>query len=222
MSTDHRTWPYQSIFIFTLLAIFWMPPVRREAEAQEVEAGFTSLFDGATLTGWMVEGGEESSFRVEEEAIRISGPRGWLRSTDRYSDFTLRLEFRLLTGGADSGVFFRAATRGGFGREWPTRSYQIQLRDMHAPSMFLPLGHIYRHGMPRDHSNHRNEVASDGFRGVGEWHQLQMDVSGDSVQVDLNGERVLSAGSIGNDDGYIGFQAERGEVEFRSIRIRPR
>lgn len=221
MSMEMRTRSSNPLWVL-FLSVAWVATMARETEAQEAEVGFTSLFDGATLTGWMVEGGEESSFSVVDGAIHIGGPRGWLRSTDRYSNFTLRLEFRLMEGGTDSGVFFRAATLGGFGREWPNRSYQIQLRDMHAPSMFLPLGHIYRHGMPRGESNHQSEIARDGYRGVREWHRLQIDVEGDNVQVELDGEVILTAGSIGNADGYIGFQAERGEVEYRSIRIRPR
>jgi hypothetical protein len=190
--------------------------------AQDDEAGFTQMIDGSTLNGWVVEGGNSENFTVAEGILRVGGPRGWLRTAETFSNFVLRMEFRFLTAGADSGVFFRVVTLGGFGRGWPNNSYQVQLRDMHAPSNFLPLGHLYRHGMPQGDTDHQGAIAVEGFRGVGEWHRIEMIVEGESVVVLLEGREVLRAGAIGNVSGYIGLQGEAGEVEYRSIRIRSR
>jgi hypothetical protein len=76
--------------------------------------------------------------------------------------------------------------------------------------------------MPQGETNHLSSIALEGFRGVGEWHRIEMTVDGESVVVLLEGREVLRAGSIGNVSGYIGFQGEAGEVEYRSIQIQVR
>jgi hypothetical protein len=218
LRTRHSHWA--ALCLFVSLNTLLVAP--RSIVAQDDEAGFIPLFDGSTLSGWVIAGGDAESFTAAGGALQVRGPRGWLRSAAPFSDFTLRLDFRFLAEGADSGIFFRASSIGEFGRGWPNGSYQIQLRDMRAPSNFLPLGHLYRHGMPQGETNHQGAVAVEAFRGVGEWHRIEVAVDGESVVVLLEGREILRGGSIGNASGYIGFQGEAGEVEYRSIRIRTR
>ena len=75
------------------------------------EAGFVSLFDGTSLSGWE---GDPKSFRVEDGAI-VGGslkhpvPRNEFLCTKKaYSDFELRLKFKLLGQGANAGVQIRS------------------------------------------------------------------------------------------------------------------
>ena len=187
--------------------------------AQEDDA-FVPIFDGVGLDGWVVENTEDGNITVRDGAISVAGPGGWLRSAEQYGDVRLALEFRFATDAADSGVFVRAATTGGFGRGWPNQSYQVQLRDMHQPSRFLPLGEIYRHGMPQGETDHDAEVLDARYRGVGEWHALEVEVRGEALTVWLDGAVITRAQGIANPTGYIGFQAEAGTVEYRNIRIR--
>src|SRR5262245_52052457 len=97
--------------------------------------GFTSLFDGKTLTGWSQEGGADASgVSVQDGAIRMSRPeggaqKGWLRSAREYDDFVLRLEYRFLNPAAMSGVYIRSVPTSGFNNTWPEIAYQIQVRE---------------------------------------------------------------------------------------------
>lgn len=190
------------------------------AQEQPTAGDFRPLFGGTTLDGWTGEGAEPGRFSVSEGAIRIREPGGWLRHADTFSNFVLRFEFRFLTPGADSGLFLRAASTSGFGRAWPNRSYQVQLRDMNAPSNFLPLAHLYRHGMPAGETVHDAASVLAAYRGVGEWHTVEVVADGETLRVSLQGQEVLRAAGIGNASGLIGFQGEAGEVEYRAIEIR--
>src|SRR5688572_6560577 len=86
---------------------------------------FVPLFDG-TLRGWVVENSESGNFSAAGGILRVEGPGGWLRSEREYADAVIRAEFRFLTADADSGLFVRARSTGGFGRGWPASSYQVQ------------------------------------------------------------------------------------------------
>src|SRR5438128_4906177 len=90
----------------------------------KTEPGFTSLFNGKDLTGWTIE--NKGKFSVRDGVIFLDRGSGWLRSEKEYQDFELRLDFRFVSKGADSGIFVRAAKEGKF---WPAKNYQIQTMD---------------------------------------------------------------------------------------------
>lgn len=183
--------------------------------------GRVALF-GGTLSGWVVENTEAGNFSVRDGVLRVEAPGGWLRSAREYGDFSLRLEFRFLTPDADSGLFLRAASTGGFGRGWPNRSYQVQIRNPLTESRFPPVGGLFRHGMPP------GEIAFDAARverlakATGDWQDLEVDAIGDRLTVRFNGVEVMTAAQIANPRGYIGLQGETGALEFRAIEIRER
>src|SRR5215212_7421980 len=69
------------------------------------------LFDGKTFKGW--EGDTNKTFRIEDGAI-VAGtmeakiPRNeFLCTTRNYTNFVLRLKFKLVGKGANAGVQFR-------------------------------------------------------------------------------------------------------------------
>ncbi|MCA9060150.1 MAG: DUF1080 domain-containing protein, partial [Planctomycetaceae bacterium] len=77
----------------------------------ESESGFQSLFDGKTLHGW---NGDQTVFRIEDGAI-VGGqlqekiPHNFFLSTEReYSDFELRLQFRLKGDDTNAGIQIRS------------------------------------------------------------------------------------------------------------------
>ena len=183
--------------------------------------GFRALFDGRSLAGWVVEDTDAGNFSVRDGVLRVEGPRGWLRSAERYKDFALRAEFRLLSRDSDSGVFVRADGVTPFGRGWAGNSYQVQIRDVSTNQTDSPIliGDIYRHRTPPGERSFDRTAALTVARQIGEWQELEVEVIGDSLLVRLNGMLLTRASNITNPTGYIGLQGEAGIVEFRSIRI---
>ena len=180
---------------------------------------FVPLFDG-TLAGWTIENTQAGNFTVANGVLRVQGPPGWLRADREYGDFTLRAEFRFVTLDADSGLFIRARSTGGFGPGWPNNSYQVQIRNPLGVSRFPPVGGLFRHGMPPGDLVFDPAVVSTLAKPTGEWQTLEVDVVGDRLAVRFNGSEVMRAGGIANASGFIGLQGETGTVEFRSIDIR--
>ena len=182
---------------------------------------FDPLFNG-TLDGWAIENGDPADFTVNDGILRIEGAEGWLRSARQYSDFLLRAEFRFLTDDADSGIYVRAIADSDFIRGWPNNSYQVQLRNPIGESRFPSVGGLFRHGTPDGELEFDPAVSERTSTGTGEWQTLEIEATGDTLSVLLNGTLLSRAGNIVNSSGYIGIQSELGTVEFRSIGIQER
>jgi hypothetical protein len=181
--------------------------------------GFTPLFDGS-LKGWTVQNTQARNFRVADGVLRVEGPSGWLRSEQRFQDFSLRVEFRFVTPDADSGIFLRASGEAQFIRGWPNNCYQVQIRNPVTESRFPPVGGLFRHGMPPGETHFSEAAARKAAKDTGVWQVLEIDLAGEQLTARLNGVEVLRASGITPSSGHIGLQGEIGALEYRSIQIR--
>jgi hypothetical protein len=153
----------------------------------------------------------------------VQGPAGWLRSTAQYEDFRLRAEVRFLTDDADSGLFVRAPGPASniFMRGWPANAYQVQVRNMATNQSNQPLwiGNLYRHRVPPGETAYDADAARTAFRPTGDWQELDITVTGDTIAVIVNRVATTKAAGIVNPRGYVGIQGEMGIVEYRTIEI---
>lgn len=173
------------------------------------------LFDGKTLDGWHTQPG--GTWKVENGAIRGTSPssekrHGLLVSDDTYSDFTVRLKFRVTKG--DSGFYFRS-------KEMPTvvaiRGFQVEV-DSSAET-----GGLYE-------TAGRAWVAKPDPKFVekvyhpGEWSTLELQAEGPHLLVKINGTKITDiVDEKGARSGHFALQLHGGmemEVEYKDIEIR--
>ncbi len=173
------------------------------------------------LTRWTIENTARDNFNFRNGVLEVTEPEGWLKSTERFADFELTVEFRFVTDNADSGIFVRALGESEFVRGWPNQSYQVQLRNPIGESPFPPVGGLFRHGMASGETGYDEELARETSLPTGEWQTITVRVQGTSLSAELNGAQILRAEAIGNQTGFIGLQGETGALEFRSIRLQP-
>ncbi len=185
--------------------------------AEERAQGFVSLFDGRTLAGWE-HNGPPGTFRVENGLLvgrRTKGSAYWLSTKRRFSDFELRLQFKIEPGG-NSGIFIRAPHEGRTSRE----GMEIQIIDdarlPNAPNKGS-MGAIYGVVAPK----------KQAARPAGQWNDLWIRCEGDRITVTLNGVvvndvRMSDYPALRHRPrcGYIGLSAHTGTVWFRNIRIK--
>ncbi|HLJ51291.1 MAG TPA: DUF1080 domain-containing protein [Bryobacteraceae bacterium] len=185
-------------------------------QARAAEDGFTSLFDGKTLSGWTIRDGPESAFYVKDGAIVVhesSGYPAWLRSDRQYENFDFRCEF-FVQGWTDSGVYIHAPEHG------PPIYCGMQIhifQDRDAAPKPESMGAIFPVAAPLK-VNVRNKGEWNSMRVLMDWPRLQVWTNGELIQdLDIGAHPELKARLR---RGYVGFESLSYPVAFRNIRIR--
>ena len=205
------------------------------------EAGFTRLFNGRDLTGWVygqrANGAENRSgkgYQVADGVLFSTREDGGNLYTEReYGDFVFRFEFKL-TANANNGIGIRAPLRG----DAAYAGMEIQVLD-DTGSDYTKLQPFQYHG-----SIYGMIPAKRGFqRPVGEWNTEEIMARGRQITVTLNGTVIVDASldevkdeamlkahrdlskpegsrGIANTRGHIGFLGHGTRVEFRNIRVK--
>jgi len=189
------------------------------------EAGWTPLFNGKDLDGWVVNG---TAIWKTEDGVLVGGQegdpkRGGLLATKAtYRDFELSLEFLIDEHGKyNSGVYIRndAGTSG-------QTTYQINI-GRGVVGEFCG-GVVVRKGKDIEWLGKGDE--KDEVRKPGAWNSMRILAKGAHLEVDLNGVRVVDVTDPAPkprnlEAGVIGFQTygaegHSGFVKFRNLRIR--
>jgi hypothetical protein len=198
------------------------------AEANDVlrkhgSAGFRDAFNGKDFTGWA---GPVANYEVKEGAIVCRPKKGGnIYTVEQFDDFVARVEYRLPPGG-NNGLAIRYP---GKGQASALAMCEVQILDDDAPK--------YKRLDPRQYNGSAYGMvpAHRGYlRPVGEWNFMEVVVRGSTIQVELNGTRILDAdlGKVttfmgnrphpGKDrtSGHFGFCGHNDPVAFRHIQIK--
>ncbi|MDA0204520.1 MAG: DUF1080 domain-containing protein [Acidobacteria bacterium] len=206
------------IFVFVLICV--------SLGAQE--PGFTALFNGKNLQGWLLvhTANSGTGYLVEDgDIVCPSDGGGNLLTMAEYADFVLRLEFQTEPGG-NSGVGIRAPLEG----DIAYTGMEIQILDYDHSLYAGRLQPWQRHGSV--YNVHPAEA--DALKPAGEWNQQEIRAEGDRITVTLNGQVITRADlskvmdqevlakhpGVRRKTGRIGFLGHGSLVKFRNIRIR--
>jgi hypothetical protein len=168
--------------------------------------GWTSLFDGRSLTGWHPEQG--AKWRVSGGVlISDGGADGWLRSEHAYTDFLLKIDYRNSPRG-NSGVFLRATRTSNLSDPSnPAGGYELQINN---EDKRWATGSI-------ENFIQRLVAVSPA---PNQWHSYEVEVRGDHITATLDGQKVLDGRNSQFKSGFIGLQHHQdNKIEFRNIEI---
>ena len=188
--------------------------------------GFIELNNGRDLSNWL---GAVDNYEIKDGAIVCKqGKGGDLLSIDEFENFTLRFEFKLPTAG-NNGIALRTP----IGGHSSSDGLEIQVIDSdgynvkHPDALLKPFQY---HG-----SLYHCVGAKHGYlRPVGQWNFEEIKVHGQSIQVTLNGTKILDVDidqldrsqienapkGLDSRKGHIGFAGHSDPVAFRSFRVR--
>jgi hypothetical protein len=211
--------------------IRWRNLFIREIPAAEANAifrkhgavGFADVFNGKDLTGWA---GPVANYEVKDGAI-VCQPRrgGTIYTKEEYADFTARLEYQLPPGG-NNGLAIRYP---GQGDAAYVGMCELQILDDESPK-YAKLDPRQANG-----SAYGMVPAHRGYlRPTGEWNFMEVTVRGPTIQVELNGTRILNTDLSqvnefmaktphpGKDRpaGHFGFCGHGDAVAFRNVQIK--
>ena len=203
--------------------------------AAAAEPGFTDLFNGKDLSGWVIESHVDSEthedgrpvWSVQNGEIACDGLGfGFLRyAAAPFADCTLRLEFQLLEHGrrvCNSGIGIRTCVfdrRRSPATRASIRGYELQLLDDSGePVSEHSSGSLYRYVPPR----------TNAMNAAGEWNALEVTMLGPRIRVTLNDRLIQDVDQMDVPmirskplSGFIALQNHGGQARFRNIRVRP-
>jgi hypothetical protein len=191
-------------------------------------AGWTRLFDGHSLAGWIKVGGGEPGYVVKDGLLvcPADGGYGDLYTEKEYSDFIFRFEFMCDKGG-NNGVSIRSSMKGSGTYDG---GQELQILDDYDPMYANLEPGQYCCGVYKFIAPKRNVV-----RHAGEWNQEEVTLIGRHIKIRLNGQVVVDAdfnkvtdpevltqhAGLLRDRGHIGFLGHGpATVSFRNIWIK--
>ena len=136
---------------------------------KSLEEGYTSLFNGKDLSGWL---GNKEAYTAKNGEIIVSpvegGSGGNLMTVKEYGNFILRFEFQL-TAGANNGLAIRAPLEG----DATLLGHELQILDNTADK-YKDLKPYQYHG-----SVYGIIPAKRGYlKPIGQWNQQEVYVNG--------------------------------------------
>ncbi|HNR30922.1 MAG TPA: DUF1080 domain-containing protein, partial [Candidatus Hydrogenedentes bacterium] len=169
------------------------------------------------LDGWWVKDDNKECFQVSEDGFIEwrSGGGGALMSRERYGDFVLRLQWKILPDG-NSGVWLRA-TRGARQSKF---GFEVQMR-----------GDYGTEELTKDNTGAIYDVIPPlclPTREDGLWNDLEVVCQGSRISVKINDTLVQDVDFDEHEElaprlrrGFIGLTDHGNYVAFRNIRIKP-
>ncbi|MCH2161903.1 MAG: DUF1080 domain-containing protein [Phycisphaerales bacterium] len=203
------------------------------------EPALVSLFNGKDLNGWKITPDVRAHWEVMDGVIAFDGTRGDLWSEQSFENFELILDWRwagpsqgprprqviepdgsyrldangeqvtVVVEERDSGIYLRGNSKSQVNIwEWPAGSGEVW-------------GYRTDGSMPAE-TRARATPVERADRPVHEWNEFRIRLVGETLNVHLNGKRVIADCVLPGvpATGPIGLQAHGSGIEFRNIRIR--
>ena len=190
------------------------------------DSNFKSIFNGKDFTGWA---GPVDQYEVKDGAIVCKPEQGGtIYTQEEFTDFMVRLEFKLPPGG-NNGLAIRYPGTGdpAYGGMCECQVLDDDYEKVTGQKIDPRQAHGSAYGMV---------AAARGYqRPTGQWNYEEVTVRGSTVKVELNGTVILDAdlskvtefagghAHPGKDlkSGHFGFAGHDDPVMYRNISIRP-
>lgn len=194
------------------------------SDSKKDNTPWVSLFDGETLNGWTIKGGE-ANYEVRDDIIVGSTvydtPNTFLTTDRMYGDFILELDYKV-DSSMNSGIQIRSNSFPHY-RNGRVHGYQIEID----PSDRAWSAGIYdeaRRGWLNTMDN--NPKAQQAFK-HNEWNHYRIEALGDTLKTWINDvpasyliDDKTSSGFIGLQVHSIGKDQKAGtEIQWKNIRI---
>lgn len=207
--------------LFSLLLV--LSPLAARAD----EEGFTPLFNGRDLSGWVNINCAPETFSVREGVIQSTGvPTGIVRTQRQYENFVLELEWKHLKAMGNAGLFVWSDPLTAPGTPF-ARAIEVQILDGRNTENYTSHGDIFSiHGSTmkpdRPHPNgwERCLPSENRCRPAGEWNHYRVECQDGAVKLSVNGKLVSGGTQARPRKGYICLESEGSPAEFKNIRIK--
>jgi len=175
------------------------------------------LFNGKDLDGWTFSSDNQKEVWSAKDGLLVDKgrPVGYIRTTNDYTNYILRLQFRH-AGSGNGGVLLRMV---GEDKVWP--------RSIEAQGQFGSAGDIWnidkfpmKVAEDRTNGRHTRKMHPSNEK-QGDWNQYEITMDGGNLELKVNGLIQNTAAECWETPGKICLQSEGSPMEFRNIVLIP-
>ncbi len=176
------------------------------------------LFNGKDLDGWTLSSDAlKNTWSVKDGVMVNRGqPVGYVRTTEDFTNYVLRLQFRHL-GAGNGGVLLRMV---GPDKVWP--------RSIEAQGQYGAVGDIWnidefpmKTDPRRTSGRHTGKMYMANEKPVGGWNQYEITLDGGYLELRVNELVQNTATDCWETPGKICLQSEGAQMEYRNIVLIP-
>jgi hypothetical protein len=200
------------------------------AEDPKPADGFTPLFNGKDLTGWVNVNTAPGTFFVKDGQIITTGqPTGFLRTDKQYENFELELDWMHVekTKTANSGLFVWGDPLPAVGTPY-TRGIEVQVLINYPKvdwatnhgDVFAIWGATCVPDRPHPKGAMRCLPSENRVKGGGEWNHYKVIANNGAIKLHVNGKEVSGVSKVTPRKGYLALESEGAECHFKNIHIK--
>lgn len=189
---------------------------------ENVDGDYKSIFNGKDWTGWK---GPTGNNEVKEGSILAKA--GTIYTEEEYEDFTVRFDFKIPPGG-NNGLAIRYPGKGDTAYLGMCELQVLDSAHKKYAGLHAAQHHASAYGMA---------AATRGFmRPANEWNHQTVRVVGSTIQVELNGVRILDTDlnkldpeklmypierfkGRTNTKGHFGFAGHGAAIHYRNVEV---
>ncbi|WP_264501185.1 3-keto-disaccharide hydrolase [Luteolibacter flavescens] len=215
---------------FRKMSIIEFPPTANEEGA--TKAGFTKIFDGASLKGWAHTEADLAHWKPVNGILKYDGKANDLWSEKEYGDFDLAFDWRW----AAPGPLMKRPVIGPDGKE---TGEQVEVQELDSGVYVRgnsksqvnlwnwPCGSGEVYGYRTDKTQPAEVIAgvtpkAKADNPVGEWNRTMISMRGDKLTVSINGQTVIEDAQLPGvaAKGKIALQHHGSQIDFANIWIK--
>lgn len=197
------------------------------AESEPDDEGFSPLFNGKDLSGWVLTNTPPATWTFEDGMLICSGkPIGEIRTERMYQNFVMELEWRHMVPRGNAGVFIWADDITARGVPFH-RGIEVQvLENAYGNTQsHTTHGDIFPiHGATMTPINGRGGSRAfpteERSKPSPEWNHYRITCQDGEISLAVNGKVVTQGKECSPRKGYICLESEGGIVHYRNLRIK--
>jgi hypothetical protein len=212
------------------LSLLALVPLAASFAPAADDDGFTPLFNGRDLTGWVNVNGAPGTFFVKGgEIVTIGKPTGFLRTERPYENFVAEFEWMHVNTKepGNSGFFVWADPLPAVGSPF-TRGVEVQvLVNLEREGYYTSHGDVFSiHGAtckpdrPHPQGWARCLPSERRAKGGGEWNRYRVEANDGTIKLHVNGKEVSGVSAVRPRKGYLALESEGAECHFRNLKIK--
>ncbi|NND78800.1 MAG: DUF1080 domain-containing protein [Maribacter sp.] len=228
-----KTYKSFVLIIFVLLSTYAYD--QQEAIAFGTETSLTQLISNSEerSINWFNVNTDPDTWYTEKDLLICKGmPIGVMRSQKQYENFILKVEWRHMEAGGNSGVFVWSDAKpdeqsrlpGGVEVQMLELDWvKLNTRDGKVPPIAYVHGELFGVGgvetIPDNPRGIRSKSIENRALGKGQWNSYTVVCVDGTIKLSVNGKFVNGISQSTIKKGYICLESEGAEIHFRNFKL---